>query len=68
MLFTQRDRGHLGVGEEIGVKLEICQVANLCRGGHCILSMMFFFRLRSMSQEYSDTLTRLLDQLEDSER
>merc|ERR1712062_721230 len=25
-------------------------------------------RLRSMSQEYSDTLTRLLDQLEDSER
>ena len=30
--------------------------------------MMFFFRLRSMSQEYSDTLTRLLDQLEDSER
>ena len=42
MLFTQRDRGHLGVGEEIGVKLEICQVANLCRDGHCILSMMFF--------------------------
>ena len=30
--------------------------------------MMFFFRLRSMSQEYSDTLTRLLDQLEDTER
>ena len=42
MLFTQRDRGHLGVGEEIGVKLEICQVANLCRDGHCILSMIFF--------------------------
>lgn len=25
-------------------------------------------RLRSMSEEYSDTLTRLLDQLEDTER
>ena len=30
--------------------------------------MMLFVRLRSTSQEYSDTLTRLLDQLEDSER
>ena len=33
-----------------------------------MFSYMLFLRLRSMSQEYSDTLTRLLDQLEDSER